>query len=228
MAPAPATAAAQRTSRAERARAPEPRPRARTAAVPARPMPLPPQPTRPRAVPTRTRPLPGAERQDLGRRATRRVPQARLVGRMRLLDRIVRGRAWIPVLGILLVGIVAMRVEVLKLGARVGVEMQQASALQSADEALSSQVSALSRPERIESEAARMGMRMPLPADVQLVQASAGRHVRRAIADIARPAPQLFLSGLESEHAKDSQSVQQAANTSAVGVLGGGYIPGAG
>ena len=32
----------------------------------------------------------------------------------RLLDRLVRGRAWIPVLGVLLAGIVATQVEVLK------------------------------------------------------------------------------------------------------------------
>ena len=37
-----------------------------------------------------------------------------------LLDRIVRGRVWIPLLGVLLVGIVAMQVEILKLGAGMG------------------------------------------------------------------------------------------------------------
>src|SRR5689334_10730035 len=37
-----------------------------------------------------------------------------------LLDRIVRGRAWIPLLGVLLAGIVAMQVEVLKLNAGIG------------------------------------------------------------------------------------------------------------
>src|SRR5438105_2710091 len=37
-----------------------------------------------------------------------------------LLDRIVRGRAWILVLGVMLAGIVAMQVELLKLNASIG------------------------------------------------------------------------------------------------------------
>lgn len=129
-------------------------------------------------------------------------------------------------LGVLLVGIVGMRVEVLKLGARVGTEMQQASALQSANELLSSRVSALSQASRIESRAAQMGMYMPRPTDVHLVQASAARDVGRAVADITRPAPQSFLNGLQSERAQNLQAEQKAANTSAVGVLATGYVSG--
>ena len=47
-----------------------------------------------------------------------------------LLDRIVRGRAWIPLLGVLLVGIVAMQVEILKLGAGMGRWIHRSSTLQ--------------------------------------------------------------------------------------------------
>src|SRR5205085_660663 len=62
------------------------------------------------------------------RTATRRAPSlgARAVAFVRalpdhgLIDRLVRGRAWIPVLGVMLAGIVAMQVAVLKLGAGVG------------------------------------------------------------------------------------------------------------
>ena len=46
----------------------------------------------------------------------------------RLLDRLIRGRAWIPLLGVMLVGIVAMQVEVLKLGASIGRSIQRTSA----------------------------------------------------------------------------------------------------
>ena len=49
-----------------------------------------------------------------------------------LLDRIIRGRAWIPLLGVLLAGIVAMQVEVLKLNAGIGRSIERGSALQAA------------------------------------------------------------------------------------------------
>ena len=58
-------------------------------------------------------PLPADARRQS--RSARRRPRA---SRSPLLDRIVRGRAWIPLLGVMLAGIVAMQVEVSKLGPR--------------------------------------------------------------------------------------------------------------
>src|SRR5947199_21569 len=60
-----------------------------------------------------------------------------------LLDRLVRGRAWIPVLGVMLAGIVTMQVEVLKLGTSAGEWMQRASALQTKNESLQANVASL-------------------------------------------------------------------------------------
>jgi cell division protein FtsL len=142
----------------------------------------------------------------------------------KLLDRIVRGRAWIPVLGLLLVGIVGMRVEVLKLGSSVGTEMQQASQLQSANAVMLKQVSALSNNGRIEQLAEKRGMVMPGPLDMHFVQASGAVNVNRAIADIREPSPATFLAGVQTERAKDPASEDAAAARSAVGVLGGGTI----
>ena len=42
-----------------------------------------------------------------------------------LLDRVIRGRIWIPLLGVLLVGIVGMQVENLKLNAGLGGAIEQ-------------------------------------------------------------------------------------------------------
>ena len=53
-----------------------------------------------------------------------------------LLDRIIRGRYWIPLLGVLLVGIVAMQVEVLKLNAGIGRALEQSTSLQNRNEQL--------------------------------------------------------------------------------------------
>ena len=67
-----------------------------------------------------------------------------------LLDRILRGRTWIALLGLMLVGIVAMQVEVLKLGASEGRALTQSAALQSKNEMLRATVASESAEQRIE------------------------------------------------------------------------------
>ena len=60
---------------------------------------------------------PVRRRQPAGPLGVRALAFVRSLPDHSLLDRLVRGRAWIPLLGVLLAGIVAMQVEVLKLGA---------------------------------------------------------------------------------------------------------------
>ena len=129
-------------------------------------------------------------------------------------------------LGVLLVGIVGMRVEVLKLGTTVGGEIQQASQLEGTNAALRSQVSALSESERIEQLAFKLGMVMPGPLDIHFVDATSARNVSNAITHITEPSPESFLSGLESERAQDGVVEQAASNTSAIGALTNGLTTG--
>ena len=103
-----------------------------------------------------------------------------------LLDRIVRGRAWIPILGVLLAGIVAMQVEVLKLSAGVGRSIERGTALQSRNEQLRASVAALSDDQRIERLAASMGMVMPAPEAINFLDLRRGE--RCAGADQHPPA----------------------------------------
>ena len=58
----------------------------------------------------------------------------------------------------MLAGIVAMQVEVLKLGTSVGRWMQRASTLQTKNESLQASVASLADDQRIERLAAAMGM----------------------------------------------------------------------
>jgi cell division protein FtsL len=101
-----------------------------------------------------------------------------------LLDRLIRGRLWIPLLGLLLAGIVAMQVEVLKYGARIGQAVQASAALQSRNEMLRASVSALSSDTRIERLAAQAGMVMPAPGADRFVRVARG-DLRRALAALA-------------------------------------------
>jgi len=118
-----------------------------------------------------------------------------------LIDRLVRGRAWIPVLGVLLAGIVAMQVEVQKLGTDVGRWVQRSTTLQSQNESLQAGLASLNDDQRIERLAANMGMVMPAPATIAFVNAKPGADVSAALANIHSPDPTTFAGQLAAQAA---------------------------
>jgi hypothetical protein len=125
-----------------------------------------------------------------------------------LLDRIVRGRTWILVLGVMLAGIVAMQVELLKLNASIGRSLQLGAALQSRNELLRASVSSLSDAQRIEHLASGMGMVMAGPTAVQFL---GGRPADpgRAAASIHAPDSTTFQTSLQSMLASASSNSSQ-------------------
>ncbi len=142
-----------------------------------------------------------------------------------LVDRLVRGRAWIPVLGVLLAGIVAMQVEILKLGTRVGRSVQRSTALQSQNELLQAGVAGLADDQRIERLAAGMGMVMPTPGEMVFLPASAGQRVARALGNIHSPDPSGFAAGLESLLAAQAASTAAQPGASTGQGAGAGTQP---
>jgi hypothetical protein len=131
-----------------------------------------------------------------------------------LLDRIVRGRTWILLLGVMLAGIVAMQVELLKLNASVGRSLQLGTALQSRNELLRASVSSLSDAQRIERLASGMGMVLAGPTAVQFL---GGRPADpgRAAANIRAPDATTFQTSLQALLASASaNSGQGGAATS--------------
>jgi hypothetical protein len=121
----------------------------------------------------------------------------------RWLDRLVRGRAWIPVLGVLLTGIVAMQVEVLKLGASIGRSVSLATELQSRNQLLRSSVAQLSDDQRLMRQAAKLGMVMPGPTENAFVPAHSRGALGKAIAGITAPDASAFLTALAAQESAD-------------------------
>ena len=111
-----------------------------------------------------------------------------------LLDRVIRGRIWIPLLGVLLVGIVGMQVENLKLNAGLGGSIQQTASLQSRNDWLRADVAQLSNPQRLEGIAARHGMLMAPPAVTKFLKPGGSASVPAAIAGIRAPGSTYFAS----------------------------------
>ena len=111
-----------------------------------------------------------------------------------LLDRVVRGRAWISLLGVLLAGIVAAQVEILKLGASMGRALEQTTTLTSQNELLRDSVAALSDDQRIEHLATNMGMVLPPPGAVGYLNAGQNGDVSGALANIHAPDAAAFMA----------------------------------
>jgi hypothetical protein len=159
--------------------------------------------TRPRRTsgPARTAPRP-ARRGHAARPAPRGVIRARAAAFIRglpdhsLLDRIVRGRAWIPILGVLLAGIVAMQVETLKLSASTGRALERGTALASRNEQLRASVAVLGDDQRIERLAAGMGMVMPGPTTVKFLYGHQSGNLSRALNGIHQPNATSFIASL--------------------------------
>jgi hypothetical protein len=112
------------------------------------------------------------------------------------LDRIVRGRAWIPILGLLLAGIVAMQVETLKLGASTGRALERGTALASRNEQLRASVAVLGDDQRIERLAAGMGMVMAGPTSVKFLYGHQRGNLSRALNGIQQPNATTFIASL--------------------------------
>jgi hypothetical protein len=120
--------------------------------------------------------------------AMRLGARAMRVGDARLLDRLVRGRAWIALMAIGLMGIVFMQVSLLKLNAGISRAVTAADTFERQNSSLREDISKLDSGERIQSVAAKLGMVTPAAGDVHYLD---GREAdgARAAATIKPPKP---------------------------------------
>jgi cell division protein FtsL len=117
------------------------------------------------------------------------------------------------VLGVLLAGIVAMQVSLLRLNASMGRAIEQGTTLQAANGQLRAQVASLGAVSRIERLAANMGMVMAAPAQLTFLSPRPGGIRRRAIANMTAPST----SALGTVQAAASTTAQSTAATTAAG-----------
>jgi len=110
-----------------------------------------------------------------------------------MLDRLIRGRAWIPVLGVMLAGIVFMQVQELKLGAAFGRAVQQTAQLSTQNQALLASTGTLADTSRIESIATRLGYVMPAPSQTGFL-AGWGDHLAAALSTLRPANPNQYLN----------------------------------
>jgi hypothetical protein len=144
----------------------------------ARPRPRP-APARPRRVSGPLRPAPAAGA--AVRRGTTGVfERIRALPETRFVDGLLRGRAWIWLIGLLLGGIVAMQVSLLKLNAGISRAVTTSATLERQNADLEAGIARLSSGDRVRAEALKEGMVSPLPGGVEYLTARGERDATRA------------------------------------------------
>jgi hypothetical protein len=98
-----------------------------------------------------------------------------------MVDRLVRGRAWIGLLGVLLIALVGINVSLLKLNAAAGRNAEWAKKLRVDNADLRARVSRLRSGQRIQASARDLGLVMPAAASVHYLTADPGRDVHQAL-----------------------------------------------
>src|SRR4051812_33130546 len=117
-------------------------------------------PTRPRRVSGPMRPAPAAA-PPLRRGTTGVFERLRALPETRVIDGLLRGRAWIWLIGVLLGGIVAMQVSLLKLNAGISRAVTASSTIERQNADIEADIARLSSVERVRAAADREGMVMP-------------------------------------------------------------------
>ena len=106
---------------------------------------------------------------------------------LRIVDRLLRGRAWVWVIGILLGGIVFMQVTLLKLNTGISNAVTTAATLERVNADLETEVAKLSSGERIQATAAEQDMVAPPAGDVGYLTARPGRDPGLAVQRMQSP-----------------------------------------
>ncbi len=94
----------------------------------------------------------------LGLRVARRAVG---VSDARFLDRLIRGRVWIVLIGAMLIALVFLQLSLLSLNAGIGENLQRAQSLERQNAALRTDVSRMDAGQRVQDLAAKEGLLMP-------------------------------------------------------------------
>jgi cell division protein FtsL len=149
----------------------------------------------------------------LGRRAAA-MPDARF------LDRLVRGRGWIAVIAVALIGLVFLQVSLLRLNTGIGRAVTAASTLERQNAQIRMEVAKLDSGERIQLVAEKLGLVMPGADRVHYVRATPadGTHAARSITapdPVAQQAATATAATATQAAAPATQTAPVAASTAA-------------
>jgi cell division protein FtsL len=115
--------------------------------------------------------------------APRAVPRAVRARGESVLDSLLRGRAWIALVGLLLVGIVFFNVDLLRLNRSIAVTSEKSEQVSRDNARLRRELAGLGSSERVQKAALQRGLVLPSPGDVRFRDINK-RDDRRALANL--------------------------------------------
>jgi len=125
-------------------------------------------------------------------RSRQRTSSFERLGRLpdhRLVDGLLRSRAWIVVVGVLLGGIVAMQVSLLKLNSGISRAVEASATLERQNADMQDRIARLSSGQRVSTAATKAGMVFPLAGDVTYLRPRPARDASLATARMTPPSP---------------------------------------
>jgi hypothetical protein len=128
-----------------------------------------------------------------------------------LIHRLTRGRAWIGVLGVLLVGIVALNVVTLSFAASSGKIDAKNTELSKENSMLQSRFAEKDGQARLRNEAGKLGLKMPTTAVPQLVNAH-GSDVAETAARLGAAAAGTAAAGSSEEASGEEVATEEVAS----------------
>jgi hypothetical protein len=93
----------------------------------------------------------------------------------RFLDRLIRGRLWIALVAVMLIGLVFLQLSLLSLNSGIGRAIERSAVLDRQNSSLRMDISRLDAGQRVQDIAAADGMVMPSVGDVTYLKAGAAR-----------------------------------------------------
>jgi hypothetical protein len=111
----------------------------------------------------------------------------RAIPETRVVDGLLRGRAWIWLIGLLLGGIVAMQVSLLKLNAGISNAVTTAGTLERQNADIEAEIAKLSSVERVRDKAVDENMVTPMPGDIGFLHARGDRDAALATRRMEAP-----------------------------------------
>jgi hypothetical protein len=105
----------------------------------------------------------------------RALNRAQRMSDSRFLDRLIRGRLWIPLVAVGLMGIVFMQVTMLKFNAGIGRAVTSAATLEQQNQAMRTDVSRLESGSRVDAVAHDLGMVVPADGTTAYVAVAHGQ-----------------------------------------------------
>lgn len=147
----------------------------------------------------------------------RALHRGRALADSRFLDRLIRGRLWIPIVAVGLMGIVFMQVSMLKLNAGIGRAVQSSATLERQNTNLRAAVSGMESGSRIDAAARHLGMVVPVDGSTRYVSATSRGLATAAASRMSAADPEAIARSKAATALAAGQTAGMALTTAATG-----------